>query len=45
LDQTVVFHKNNLDCHDMPQNLCSGMFVTNIKSKKTLLHMRCVEAY
>ena len=27
----LVFHKNNLDCQDMAQKVCSGMSVTNIK--------------
>jgi hypothetical protein len=31
--------------YNMPQKVCSGMFVTNIKSKKTLLRMRCAETY
>ena len=29
----------------MAQKVCSGMSVTNIKSKKTVLRMRCAEAY
>jgi len=45
LGQSVVFHKNNLDYQDMPQKVCSGMFVTSIKSGKTLLRVRCAEAY